>query len=469
MDQHPQHSEQKTNGPSTGVKITVLVILIALLAAGILLPIKIIPNAFSSIGSSISSFFKGNESQKLSVDRSTINSGEQFTLSWDGSHRTDGTYALTYECGTGLRLETSINQPNEAITCGNTFYFAPNENAINLTAITASTQFTDLKMDLGFLQNGASTVDTIGNITVTVTNNNLPEALTPSTATTTPKPATPVVVKPVTPKPKPKPVITPTKPVSNPNGIADLEVRAVATGYLTDTGIFIPSATVTSNRQAAIKFQVVNVGNKNTGTWTFTVDLPSETDPRYVSGNQQNLGPGDRIEYVLGFSNVLHIQNNIATVSVDPLNFIRERSETNNIVRMSITNGDYGTQNGKADLTIRMLDTGIVNRSTGTYTIATRATSGDRVAARFEVTNNGTIPTGVWRFQATLPTSDTNNQLFLSDTLPSLNPGEKRTYTVGFENLQNVGTNTITITVDSANQVSETNENNTASISINRN
>ncbi len=480
-----QEPEQKKKKPSTPMKITVLVVLIVLLAAGILLPIKLVPNAVSSVASTITSFFKGKDEVKLSTDRSVLYSDEAFTIKWTGKHQTNGTYSLSYACATGLRLTTSVNQtPNEAITCDNPYYFSPNDNTIELTAITESTRYTDLVFTLGFLENGASTIDNVGSLNITITNEALAESLPTGgapTATSTPSAETPdtapvaeePVVTPVTPEPTTKPTTnnpsTPAQPVSNPNGKADLEVRAISTGYLNENGTFVSSASVNRNQQAAIKFQVVNVGDKNTGTWSFVADIPSETDPRYMSGNQQNLGPGDRIEFVLGFKNMTNVQNNIATITADASNFIPERSESNNMVRMNIVNGDYVSSNGRADLVVRMIDTGIVNRSNGSYSISSFASSADRVAVRFEVENIGSTATGSWKFQATLPTSDSVNAVYNSDTQPTLNPGEKRTYTIGFENLKNSGTNTVTVNVDSASQVTEANENNTASININRN
>jgi hypothetical protein len=471
-------TEQKKKKPSTAMKITVLVILIVLLAAGILLPIKLVPNAVSSVASTISSFFIGKQEVKLTTDRSVINSGETFTLSWTGDHKTNGTYSLSYTCTTGLRLETSVNQPNETVACDSTYYFAPNDNKVDLTAFGESTRYTDVVVTLGFLENGASTVDELGKLTITITNPNLMEGTTATPATSTPdttnEPTTPDDDEDETDVSSATPTPAPSRPVSNPNGTADLEARPIAVGYLTDTGVFVPSASVATNQQIAIKFQIVNVGDKNTGAWNFVADLPSDTDPKFTSATQQNLGPGDRIEFVLGFRNLKNSSNNVVVITADPSNFLTEKTKTNNSIRMNVVNTNSSTTNtstntGKADLVVRMLDTGIVNRSTNAYTTSSSANNGDRVGVRFEVENVGGTATGSWRFAATLPASDSNSVNYTSDYQDSLLPGQKKTFTIAFDNLRSVGVNTITVVVDSSNQVNEANENNQASINITRN
>jgi hypothetical protein len=463
----PQGEERKKS-TSMGTKITVLVVLIALLAVGILLPIKLVPNAVSNIASTISSFFVAKPSTTVSADKTAINSGDQVSLKWTGSHNTNGAYSLSYECTTGLSLETSVNQPNEPVACGNTYYFTPNDNAIDVVIKANATRFTDAKITLGFLENGASTIDTLGTVTVTVTNPNLPEGLTSSTSTSVSE-TKPEAQTPETPS---QPQTPQTHVVSNPNGLTDLEVRPIATGYINSYGVFVSSNSVSPSDQAAVKFAVVNVGDKNSGVWTFAADLPSQTDPHYVSGPQENLGPGDRIEYILGFKNINNTTDNTVMVNADPGNMLTERSKANNIARIHITNnaGVVSNPSGKADLTIRILDTGVVNRSTGAYTPASSVQSSDRAGVRFEVENIGSAATSAWQFRAQLPTTDVSNINYVSNTQASLNPGEKTTFTIAFENVAARGNNPVTITLDANNTINEPNEvNNTATANVVRN
>lgn len=472
----PQPEEKKKRA-STGLKVTVLVILVVLLAVGILLPIKLVPNAVSSIATTITSLFIPNKNVKITVDKTVINSGETFTISWDGSHKTNGSYSLSYECDTGLRLETSVNQPNETIACGTPYYFSPNTNSIDLIAYSEANRYADVTMTLGFLEDGATNPQTLSTKVVTITNTNVSDNFATNSGTSTDSSSTTEVTQePVTENTTPtKPSTTnssePTHAASNPNGLADLEVHPIAVGYINSNGIFIPSNFVSANQQAAIKFAIINVGNKNSGSFTFSADLPSNTDPRYNAGDQPNLAPGDRIEYVLSFKNLINAQNRVATIYADQSNFIPESSKANNIARMHITNGNaIGSTNGNADLSVRIIDTGVVNRNTNILTPTASVNSGDRVGVRFEVINNGSTATGNWQFSANLPTSDYNAVNYSSDVQPSLNPGERFVFTLSFDNIRNIGNNTATITVDSSNQVYESSEsNNTVSANIYRN
>lgn len=462
---NPNETQKRTL--STGSKIAILVILIVLLAIGILLPIKIVPRAVSDLANSISSFFFGKKTITVTASPSEINTGDTFKLSWTGDHKTNGTYTLSYECATGVHLETSVNQPNETIACGSSYYFTPNDNSVDIAGFSEANRYTDVTIGLGFLENGATTIDNLGTTTVTITNPNIAGTDT-SGGTTTPNTTKPGTTTPPSTtrepsegtkgtKPSVKPTPTPSHAVSNPNGIADLEVRPIAVGFITRTGAFVPSASVPVNQQAAIKFQIVNVGDKNTGVWGFSADLPSDTDPRFVSGPQQNLGPGDRIEYVLGFKNLKNVPSNTAVIYADPSNFIQEASKVNNVARMVINNGlGYG----QPDLVVRVLDTGVINKSTGAYVKTGSVYANDRAAIRFEVQNIGTGAANSWKFRAILPTLDLNNINYISDVQPPLLPGQKYIYTVGFENVRFLGNNTISIHVDSDNVVTELNENN---------
>jgi hypothetical protein len=383
---------------------------------------------------------------------------------------------LTYACTQGLRIETSVNSSNEAVACDSTFYFSPNDNTLDITAYSESMRYADIRMSLGFLQNNATTIDALGDLVVTVTNPNLSESLptdNPSTPTTGGKDAEPEVT--VTPeKPVVKPTTGSTRPVSNPNGTADLEVRPISTGYL-QNGVFVESSTVAPTQQAAIKFQIVNVGDKNTGAWSFTADLPSDTDPKFTSVPQQNLGPGDRIEFVLGFNNIKNTYTNVATIIADPSNYLVETSKVNNTARMQVINnqgtGSQTSTNGKADFSVRIVETGVVNKGSNTFVTTTNTFyNGQRVGIKFEVVNNGSVDTGVWKFRADLPTDYLPNRVYTSGDQLSLKPGEKATYTIAFENFERTGNNIATITIDINNQVNEASEsNNTANVTLIRN
>lgn len=132
------------------------------------------------------------------------------------------------------------------------------------------------------------------------------------------------------------------------------------------------------------------------------------------------------------------------------------------------SNASTSNPNGKADLRPTILEIGYINRLTNTFTAVTATSStstpeihrSERVAVRFEVENLGNKASGSWQFNAILPTIPPHT--FNSDSQPSLNPGDKIEFTLGFDQTME-GTDTITIKVDGPNQIIESNEdNNTA-------
>ena len=109
------------------------------------------------------------------------------------------------------------------------------------------------------------------------------------------------------------------------------------------------------------------------------------------------------------------------------------------------------------DLAVRIIQAGpVVNGqivNTGSINNVSNA------GIRFEVRNNGNIPTGPWSFQAVLPTTNTNSRLFNSGTQNSLATGSGVIYTLIFSELLS-RTNQALISVDPQNLVTESNESN---------
>lgn len=120
---------------------------------------------------------------------------------------------------------------------------------------------------------------------------------------------------------------------------------------------------------------------------------------------------------------------------------------------------------GKADLSVKITDTGIINKNTLQFTKTSVISSTDRVGVKFEVQNIGDKISGVWNFSATLPSL--TSPTYQSNSQISLKPGDKIEFTLGFDNPTTYGTNNVTINIDPSNYISEILEsNNTASVSI---
>lgn len=88
------------------------------------------------------------------------------------------------------------------------------------------------------------------------------------------------------------------------SGLADLEAKIIATGYLatTSTNSFIATSTVPRGARPAVTFVIKNVGtNVAAAGWRFTAAIPTQNAYVFTSPTQPALNPGDSIEYTLGF------------------------------------------------------------------------------------------------------------------------------------------------------------------------
>lgn len=341
---------KKTN---TFVKVLVLLALIVLLIVGILLPIKIVPNALTNFGGGLSNLFKGTEKIILTTDTPNIQSGTPFTLKWNGSKHSGGNYIFNYECRAGVRFLTTINEPNQEIHCSTPFYINADQQSIVITAISESNRYVDVPVTLGFLKTDSTEPTKLADTLLTITNSAITDSRstistsTPSTpvvtqpATTTQPVATVATTTPVKPKPSsstaPRVIRNSAHPASNPNGIADLNLVLISTGYVNIyNNQFVPSYSVPNGGRAAIQFEVINDGDKNSGQWSFTANLPSSTHPTFNSPVQQNLGPGDRIVYTLSFDNFNRNISQNLRITVDPNNYVTDANRANNILSTQI-------------------------------------------------------------------------------------------------------------------------------------
>lgn len=119
--------------------------------------------------------------------------------------------------------------------------------------------------------------------------------------------------------------------------------------------------------------------------------------------------------------------------------------------------------NGLPDLVPVVLATGILQGGVEAKDFVATSTiaSTDRVAVKFAVENKGDKTSGTnWNFTVVMPTQQTYIFESKPEHVQSLNPGERIEYVIGFDRPK-VGSNLpISITVDSNNTLTESNENN---------
>lgn len=121
--------------------------------------------------------------------------------------------------------------------------------------------------------------------------------------------------------------------------------------------------------------------------------------------------------------------------------------------------GRSSDPNGRADLSVTILDTGTVD-SNNVYVKSGSISRQQKGAVRFIIENLGSKTVESWNFSAVLPTLPMH--IFSSPMQPALGPGDKIEYTLAFDQVDGAATqNTITINADPSNMVwNEATENN---------
>lgn len=266
----------------------------------------------------------------------------------------------------------------------------------------------------------------------------------------------------------------------------DLAVSILSRGIISKTtGQYIETNNFTTSDTVSIKFKVENRGLCNTGSWNFKAEMPSNnaTDQLRTVSNAGAIPAGRAVTGQANFDSPRSGSSNVVFTVTDTSG--RDGNISNNVATSALVvtnNGTGGNGNnggnggviqngdGRADLSVRILQTGIlsynnqfvpastVNSTTGAFGGNFR--TGDRVAVQFEITNQGRSASGVWNFRAELtgngfPSKNYENPQYES----SIPAGGRAVYTIAFDNMQ-IGSNTITIFLDHLNQVNEFNEGN---------
>ena len=395
-----------------------IIFIIAIASYGI---VKLVPKAvssLSSIGVSLSSVFKPAEKITVTSSPVAIQSGQPFTLSWTHVSKSDtnGTYSLAYACANSITVKIQ----NQTIPCEKS-YLLGKDTSVTLTAISSKFTTTELPLSLLFSKANETTIAVKGDVVLPITNNAIKNTEGQATTTTSQAPTF----------------------VKNTSGPADLVVNLIATGVLNNSNQFITGRTAQVGEKVGIRFEIVNRGSKNTGTWNWGATLPVPPPQNIYSGwNQVSLAPGDGIEFTLGYQRTNPEQNQIIIV-VDPSKVVIQNNRENDaqVVRIPAVGGNsgqviqsypsYPTYGNNPDLSVQVLAFGTLDSSGTTLTPQTQVYAGQRVGVRFEVTNIGTVNTIPWNFRATI--SGVVSSSYVSSLEPALAPGQHTTFIVGFD------------------------------------
>lgn len=442
-------SEPKTNRSYKFiVGFVITIALLVFIISTIVLLVKVVPDTISLVAGTFRAIGQDHpvvnmeetqtdEATPLSVNDSSINSGETITISWEKAE-TNGTHALIFLCEESSGI--TIEHGEDFFECGDYLDFGQNETQVKISVIYSQKTFADLPIVLEFEKENGE-INTVGEIVVTVLNKDLVDGVVLSEETST------------------SPAANSTNPQTSTSVPAhrDLAVRIIQAGPIVN-GQIVNTGSFDGNSIVRIQFEIKNNGNISTGPWSFQAVLPTAdfNSRLFNSGTQNSLAPGSGVIYTMTFSGLLSGTNQ-ALISVDPQNLISESTETNNQARVAFTvSGGSSITNGtgRADFDIDLIAIGRISgsRFIETNNLDTR----DELAIRFRVTNIGGKKTEDWRFEIDVDEPrGANNLDFRSKRFSELDPGESREITVSFDNIDEDGDYDFEIEVDSDRDTNE--------------
>src|SRR3989344_3701101 len=231
-----------------------------------------------------------------------IESGKPFTLNWNYGEN-NGTYFINYECAESGRVKLTLvknssqNNPDRKISCGEN-YQIPGDGKVVLAANSTAAQESELKIQIVYSETGTSE---------------------------SARGAAVIIIKQVS-----------QSQGTQAQGKSDLYSNITAYGTLNSNNEFTATTTLKSTDKIAVRFEIVNHGTVETGTWYFNAVLPTFPSHIFTSESQQSLKPGEKIVFTLGFNKVAKKDGNEFVVNADPANSINEASETNNIAKLTM-------------------------------------------------------------------------------------------------------------------------------------
>lgn len=340
MNNVEQEQDKKNKKAATHIVKTLAIVgLIALLAGAAWLAVqalRVVPDVISRMGNegaavTLSSLFSHKKDSDLSVtlDKTVVNSGEPLVVSIDyaGGSR----YRISYECkeAATFAIQGDAATSTTDATCDTPVTITSASGTVAVVPTTKS-RYLDVYMTVASIDaNGEPSTDIKDTTLFTVVGAATSSATTskPSTSKPTTRPVTSAPAAPVyTP--------TPTRPVVT--GPADLAVTIVGTGVSLGNNEFVKTTQIPTASRGAVKFVVENKGGQPSGPWGFTANLPIEGDSdfRYASPLQPSLNAGDKIQFVLGFDQIL--EESTGTIKITILPGVETDNAVNNTAQATV-------------------------------------------------------------------------------------------------------------------------------------
>ena len=304
--------------------IFILLVILILISSLRSLPTAI-NSASNSLTGALYSVFVPAQNATMSADKTVVDAGEAFKISFKAGDNTNGLYKISYPCNSGTELKVAASA--KSIPCDTEYYVTEKDNSITLIATPADpTTVTRVTLTGYFEDNNTLKSVKTGVVRITVRSSAVDATPTKNQTQTT----------------------TGTKATQTINvggsyiGKPDLAVTILQTGVLNrTTGYLTSQSTFSSTDRVGVKFEVRNDGDVATGAWSFTATLPSQSTPTYRSDTQVSLNPGDKIIFTLGFDNLVNQYSNVITVNVDPAYAVSDSDRANNTDSVTISNTNF--------------------------------------------------------------------------------------------------------------------------------
>ncbi len=320
--------------------------------------VKFVPRMFGGESFKLPSIsLGGSDKLKLSLSELTVASGDPIDISWKFNSKKEGVMSFSYGCEPGFHFRLPADTGYTVLPCNAPYNIPSTDNSLTVIPVSDSNRYMDAALAITFTDSDGKSVREVANITVTnegvanspdtmdkaakatstdatthqassgqATENKDLFASTANTTATTPAATTQTIVT----KQPVRYVTVPVAPYSNPAGTADLKLRILSVGAIDPyTGAFVPKGTVRTNERGAVQFDVTNTGDKASGSWTYSAELPTYPHYSYRGKMQSSLMPGARATITVAFDKLARGQGAV-TVNVDPYNAIPEKNESNN-------------------------------------------------------------------------------------------------------------------------------------------
>ncbi len=120
---------------------------------------------------------------------------------------------------------------------------------------------------------------------------------------------------------------------------SDLMLKVISRGYIDrNNGRYYVANSVSENDRVAIRIEIENIGDGETGPFIFTADLSGNSNGLYTSPVQNTFYPKEKRQYTIDFDpDASDIGKNTIKIRLDTNNTVNETNENNNVLNEDIT------------------------------------------------------------------------------------------------------------------------------------